>query len=273
MQTEFSSGDNPLIIDPAAGNGKKRLRLLSYNIQVGIAAVSIRDYITMSWKHVLPHAQIYDNLERIAQAINNFDIVALQEVDAGSLRSSFVNQIEFLARKGGFPYWYHQTNREIGILTKHSNGVLSKYQPIEVEDYKLPGPIPGRGVMVVRYGDFDNPLILMVVHLALGKRARQRQLEFIGEIVNCYEHVVVMGDMNCAPDSPEMMYLLDTTHLVGPDHALKTYPSWKPARRIDHILASPSLEVHDVHVLDHILSDHLPIAMEISLPADMEIAA
>ena len=273
MQTKYGSPDNPLIIDPHNGSGKKRLRLLSYNIQVGIAAVSIRDYITMSWKHVLPHAQIYENLEKIAYAINNFDIVALQEVDAGSLRSSFVNQIEFLARKGGFPYWYHQTNREIGILTKHSNGVLSKYQPIEVEDYKLPGPIPGRGVMVVRYGEFENPLILMVVHLALGKRARQRQLEFIGEIVNCYEHVIVMGDMNCAPDSPEMTYLINTTHLMDPQHGLKTYPSWKPARRIDHILASPTLEVHDVHVLDHMLSDHLPIAMEISLPADMDIAA
>ncbi|WP_455203746.1 endonuclease/exonuclease/phosphatase family protein [Kaarinaea lacus] len=252
---------------------KQRVRILSYNIQVGIAATSIRDYITHSWKHVLPHAQIYDNLGKIASAINDFDIVALQEVDAGSLRSSFVNQIEFLARKGGFPYWYHQTNREIGILTKHSNGVLSKYQPIEVDDYKLPGPIPGRGVMVVRYGEFDNPLILMVVHLALGKRARQRQLEFIGEIVNCYEHVVVMGDMNCAPDSPEMAYLLNNTHLIDPEHGLKTFPSWKPSRRLDHIFTSPSLEVHDVHVLDHMLSDHLPIAMELSLPVDFQLAA
>lgn len=252
---------------------KRRVRLLSYNIQVGIAATSVRDYITHSWKHVLPHAQIYENLAKIAHAVNQFDIVALQEVDAGSLRSSFVNQIEFLAQKGGFPYFYHQTNREIGILTKHSNGVLSKYQPIEVDDYKLPGPIPGRGVMVVRYGGFENPLILMVVHLALSKRARQRQLEFIGEIVNCYEHVVLMGDMNCEPEGPEMEYLLKTTHLVDPKHGLKTYPSWKPKRRIDHILASPSLEVHDVHVLDHMFSDHLPIAMEVSLPSNIELAA
>ena len=152
-------------IDPQVSpivSENRRVRLLSYNIQVGIAATSIRQYITTSWKHLLPHAQIYDNLAKIAGAINEFDIVALQEVDAGSFRSSFVNQIEFLARQGGFPYWYHQTNREIGILTKHSNGILSKFQPIEVDEYKLPGPIPGRGVMVVRYGSYENPLILMV---------------------------------------------------------------------------------------------------------------
>lgn len=65
-----------------------RLRLLSYNIQVGIGAKRYRDYVTDSWKHVLPHAQIYNNLGHIARAISDFDIVALQEVDAGSLRTS-----------------------------------------------------------------------------------------------------------------------------------------------------------------------------------------
>ncbi|MGD8886192.1 MAG: EEP domain-containing protein, partial [Gammaproteobacteria bacterium] len=43
--------------------------------------------------------------------------------------------------------------------------------------------------------------------------------------------------------------------------------------KIDHILASPSLEIFDVHVLDHLLSDHLPIAMELQLPSDLDLAA
>jgi endonuclease/exonuclease/phosphatase family metal-dependent hydrolase len=251
----------------------QRLRLLSYNIQVGIASTSLRSSIATAWKHVFPHAQLYENLHRIAEVTNGFDIVALQEVDAGSFRSSFINQIEYLADKGDFPYWFHQTNREIGKITKHSNGLLSRFQPYEVNDYKLPGPIPGRGVMVVRYGTPENPLILLILHLALGKRARRRQLEFVSEIVNCYEHVVVMGDLNCQPDSPELMYLLNTTNLCDPEHGLMTFPSWKPVRKIDHILTSPSLQVHDVHVLDHRLSDHLPIAMEISLPKDVMLAA
>jgi len=253
-------------------NGQ-RLRLLSYNIQVGIASTSLRQSVATLWKHVFPHAQLYENLQRISQVTNDFDIVALQEVDAGSFRSSFINQIEYLADQGEFPYWFHQTNREIGKLTKHSNGLLSRYQPYEVNDYKLPGVIPGRGVMVVRYGTPANPLILLILHLALGQRARRKQLEFVSEIVNCYEHVVVMGDLNCQPDSPELMYLLNTTNLCDPEHGLMTFPSWKPMRKIDHILTSPSLEVHDVHVLDHRLSDHLPIAMEISLPKNVELAA
>ncbi|MCI0507905.1 MAG: endonuclease/exonuclease/phosphatase family protein [Gammaproteobacteria bacterium] len=254
-------------------NTGKRIRLLSYNIQVGIGSVSYRHYVTAAWKHVLPHAQIYENLHNIAHAISGFDIVALQEVDAGSIRSSFINQAEYLAAHAGFPFWYHQTNRKIGNIARHSNGVLSKFKPSEVSDYKLPGFLPGRGVMVVRYGHPDNPLIMLIVHLALSKRARLRQLEFISEIVNCYEHVVVMGDLNCQPDSRELRHLLNTTNLCEPVHGLKTFPSWRPQRTIDHILASPSLEIYDVHVLDHLLSDHLPIAMEIQLPSGLELAA
>jgi len=250
----------------------RRIRLLSYNIQVGIGATRFRHYLTESWKHVLPHAQIYDNLSRIASAISNFDIVALQEVDAGSLRSGFINQTEYLARRAGFPFWHHQTNRTIGKIAAHSNGLLSRFQPTEVHNHRLPG-LPGRGVMVARYGQHHNPLVLLILHMALGKRARQRQFEYVAKIVNRYEHVVVMGDLNCQPDSEEMRFLLSETDLTEPGHVLKTFPSWRPARTIDHILTSSSLEVHDVHVLHHVLSDHLPIAMEITLPDEFHLAA
>jgi endonuclease/exonuclease/phosphatase family metal-dependent hydrolase len=249
-----------------------RIRLLSYNIQVGIASTRYHHYFTESWKHVLPHAQIYQNLERIAHAISGFDIVALQEVDAGSLRTSFINQTEFLAKKGGFPFWYEQTNRRFGKIARHSNGLLSHFRPTEVDDHKLPG-LRGRGVMVARYGARENPLVLLVMHMALGSKARQRQFEYVADIVNQYEHVIVMGDLNCQPESPEMRYLLNATDLCEPCHGLKTFPSWRPARTIDHILTSPSLYVHDVHVLQHLLSDHLPLAMEIGLPESFSLAA
>ncbi len=262
------------IPDPfEAASPGTRLRLLSYNIQVGIAAKRYRDYVTDSWKHVLPHAQIYDNLGRIARAISDFDIVALQEVDGGSLRSSFINQTEYLATRAGFPFWHHQTNRNLGKIAAHSNGLLSRYRPTQIHEHKLPGLLPGRGVMVVRYGHQDNPLVLLIMHMALGKRARQRQFEYVTRIVNQYQHVIVMGDLNCQPDSNEMQFLISATDLCEPCHGLKTFPSWRPARTLDHILTSSSLQVHDVHVMQHLLSDHLPIAMEITLPDEFHIAA
>ena len=248
-----------------------RIRLLSYNIQVGIASTRFRHYFTESWKHVLPHRRLYENLSHIARAISDFDIVALQEVDAGSLRSGFINQTEFLAKKAGFPFWQHQMNRRFGNIARHSNGLLSRFKPTEIIHHKLPGRMPGRGVMEVRYGQRNNPLVLLVLHMALGAKARKRQFEFIAELVNRYQHVAVMGDLNCQPDSSEMCHLLSITDLCEPAHGLKTYPSWRPARTIDHILTSPSLKVHDVHVMNHLLSDHLPIATEIILPEGLRL--
>jgi endonuclease/exonuclease/phosphatase family metal-dependent hydrolase len=267
------SDEDELAVAPpcAAAAAGRRLRVLSYNIQVGIASSTYYHYLTGSWKHVLPHAQRFDNLDRIAGAIHGFDIVGLQEVDAGSLRSGFVNQTEYIADKGRFPYWYHQTTRKIGKIAQHSNGLLSKFRPSEIIEHKLPGLIPGRGALVARYGSAERPLILLILHLALSRRARLRQLAYVSELVNEYEHVILMGDLNCPGHSAEMYSLLHRTHLREPTEVLHTFPSWRPNRSIDHILVSPSLQVERMHVLNCAGSDHLPIAMDVIIPESIHL--
>lgn len=251
---------------------ERTLRLLSYNIQVGIGGTRLRDYLTQSWKHVLPHAQIYENLDQIARLASAYDVVALQEVDGGSLRSSFINQTEYLAHKALFPFWKHQVNRNIGNIAKHSNGLLSRFKPAEIINIKLPGIIPGRQAMVIRFGDEENPLILIIMHLSLGRRARYNQIDAICDIIGNHEHVILMGDLNCQPGSAEMNFLLEKTQLCEPQHGLKTFPSWRPRKKIDHIIVTPSLEVSDVHVLNYVFSDHLPIAMNIQIPQDVKLS-
>jgi len=91
QQQTYGHG-TPVKVDTSMG---QRIRLLSYNVQAGISTGRYRHYITHSWKHVLPHAQIYGNLDQIAHIASAYDVVALQEVDAGSLRSSFINQTVF----------------------------------------------------------------------------------------------------------------------------------------------------------------------------------
>jgi len=250
---------------------ERTLRLLSYNIQIGIGSKRFRDYVTHSWKHFLPHKKTSINLDQIARLASAYDVVALQEVDAGSLRSSFTNQTEYLAHKALFPYWKHQVNRNMGVLAKHSNGLLSRFKPTEIMDIKLPGLIPGRQAMVVRFGDEKNPLILINMHLALGRRARHNQIDKICDVICNHEHVVLMGDLNCQPNSSEINYLLKKTQLCEPEHALKTFPSWRPRKTIDHILVTPSLEISDVHVLNCVFSDHLPIAMDIQIPSSIDL--
>ncbi len=245
--------------------------MLSYNIQAGIASSSYHHYVTHSWKHVLPCPGRRGNLDRIADLVRHYDIVGLQETDAGSLRSGYVNLTEYLAVRAGFPHWYDQTNRNLGIFAQHSNGVLSRMRAGEITEHRLPGAIPGRGALTVRYGRSRDALMLVFVHLALGRRARERQMGFLGDLASECRNVIVMGDLNCRSDSPELSGFIRRAGFREPMHDLHTFPSWRPAHNIDHILVSPSIEVRAVSVLNYALSDHLPIAMEVSLPADVDI--
>ena len=250
---------------------QRTLRLLSYNIQIGIKTRRYGQYLTHSWKHLLHHPQRFDNLNRIAQLMSQYDVVGVQEADAGSARSGFVNITQYLATTGGFPYWDDQTNRRIGRLAQHSLGVLSRYKPSGITEHKLPGRIPGRGAMAVRYGKGAESLVIMIVHLALSRRGRLNQFDYISDLVNDYRHVVLMGDMNCRSDSDEIELLLNKTLMSEPLHGLNTFPSWRPRRNIDHILVTPTVEVERAEVLDYPLSDHLPVAMEVVLPKSIEL--
>ncbi|WP_372237945.1 endonuclease/exonuclease/phosphatase family protein [Pseudomonas sp. LP_7_YM] len=244
-----------------------RLRLLSFNIQVGNSTERYRHYLTRGWQHLLPHNGRAGNLQKIGTLLNDYDLVALQEADGGSLRSNYVNQVEHLAQLGAFPYWYQQLNRNLGRFAQHSNGVLSRLRPWDIEDHPLPGP-SGRGAILVRFGEGEDALVVVVMHLALGARARTRQLAYIRELIGGYKHQVLMGDMNThAADLLENSPLRDLGLLAPQIEA--TFPSWRPQRCLDHILLSPTLTLEKVQVLALPISDHLPVAVEIRLPASL----
>lgn len=244
----------------------KTIRLLTYNIQVGISTSAYRHYLTRSWQHFLPHGQRQENLSKIANLLRDYDVVALQEVDGGSLRSGFVNQVEFLANEAGFPCWYQQLNRNFGPLAQHSNGLLSRYRPLSVEEHSLPSLIPGRGVIVAKYGLEDDPLVLVIMHLSLSAAAQKEQLSFIKELIEDYEHIVLMGDMNTHAERLLQHSCLQKLDLVPLPGVTNTFPSWRPQKALDHILVSRSLKVKRAKVLSFPVSDHLPIELEFGLP-------
>jgi len=248
------------------------LRILSYNVQVGIRTSHPRHYITGSWKHILPCPKRLQNLDVIASEILDYDIVGLQEVDAGSIRSNFINLAEYLAGRAEFPFWHHQVNRNLGRFAKHSNGFLSHYKPTEVTDLRLPGLIPGRQAILARFGSGKDTLAVLVVHLALSKRARLQQLEYLSEIVNDHPHAIVMGDMNCRCHSDEMQLLFNKTNLREPLEDLHTFPSWRPMYNIDHILVTSELNVRRAKALESPMSDHLPIMTEVELPPGLQLS-
>jgi endonuclease/exonuclease/phosphatase family metal-dependent hydrolase len=248
-----------------------QLRVLSCNILAGGSVKRYREYVTHSWKHVLPTGK-RANLDGLAEILPGFDLVALQEADFGSLRSGFLNQTQYLAENAGFPYWSHQPNRKVAKVAASSNGLLSKLKPSEILDYPLPGRIRGRGVLWVRYGSGEQSLVVLIAHLSLGPQARAHQLGYITELLEGHPNALLIGDLNTPIESPELRTLFKRTSLVPPSRPPATFPSWAPNRAIDHILGSSTIEVDELRTLPHLVSDHLPIAATIRLPMQLEAA-
>lgn len=249
--------------DPSDGDAFGRLRLLSCNIVAGASVGRYSDYVTRSW---LPHPGKRANLDALARSIEDFDVVGLQEADAGTLRSGFVNQTQYIAESAGFPYWSHQPNRRVSRLAQSANGLISRIEPSEVIDHPLPGRIPGRGALLARFGAGADALTVVISHLSLGPEARMRQLGFIAELLADAPHAVLMGDLNCAADSAELRELYRRTSLTPPLAPPPTFPSWRPRRAIDHILVSESLQIDSLWTLPQAFSDHLPVAASVTLP-------
>ena len=244
----------------------RRLKLLSANIQAGSSTRRYSDYVTRSWSHALPTGNKRGSLDSIAKMAGEHDIVGLQEADPGSLRSGFTNQTHYLAEQGRFDYWSHQPNRNVGRVASSANGLLSRLEPVEVSDHALPGRIGGRGVLLARFGDGDQGLVVAVAHLSLGSNSRRAQLAFIAELLAEHPHAVLMGDFNCVPDRPEMELLYNHTYLRPPAFCVPTFPSWRPQRAIDHILVSEKLAFADARAIPAAFSDHLALAMSIDVP-------
>ena len=56
-----------------------------------------------------------------------------------------------------------------------------------LEDHPLPGPA-GRGAILLRLGEGEDAVAVVMMHLALGARVRTRQLAYIRELLSGYRH-------------------------------------------------------------------------------------
>jgi len=82
--------------------------------------------------------------------------------------------------------------------------------------------------------------------------------------------VILLGDLNLTPDSPEFARLLDESALRDVVSGRRWRPTWQAsfwplALRIDHVLVSPQLCVEAVEVGPSIGSDHRPVIARLRL--------
>jgi endonuclease/exonuclease/phosphatase family metal-dependent hydrolase len=240
------------------------MRLLSYNIHIGAQPAGYGHYITRAWRHALPGPGMHDTLDAIGDVMRDYDFVAVQEADAGSLRTRFVNQMEYLAKRGGFDHADFAVNRDLRPVALHAMGFLSRHRPAAVIKHRLPGRIPGRSALEVELGPEQGGLRLLLAHLSLGHFDRHQQLDFLSALVKPDRPTVLLGDLNCEPDILRAHIALNDCGFCVPQETPATFPSWKPRLRLDHILGTRHVDIARLEALPHLLSDHLGLAAELT---------
>lgn len=255
----FAPAHEPRDDDAVTRTDSGRLRLLTYNIQVGLRTQHYGHYVTRAWRHALPGIGPH-TLAETARLIRDHDFVAIQEADAGSLRTRFVNQMEVLAQEGDFAWHGLAVTRDLHPVARHCLGFLSRWPTEIAGDHALPGPVPGRRVLQVAVRIHDRELSVFVVHLSLGREARHRQIAHVASLTRPDRPSVILGDFNCEPQVLAGHPALREAGFRVTAGALPTYPSWAPRRSLDHILVSRGLSLDDVRTLPKGASDHLAVS-------------
>jgi endonuclease/exonuclease/phosphatase family metal-dependent hydrolase len=203
------------------------------------------------------------------------DLVSLNEVDDGTLRSGRTDEAAYLGAATGLhavygPNLFGYDGGRFG------NAILSRFPLTATHNTRLPGRphYEPRGLLeaTVRIGHRD--ISFYSVHLTQGGRGalmRIRQAEAIGRVIRSTGRPTVLaGDLNSGPtDLPVRIlrqYLLDAQQYGGRGPGL-TVPEAAPRSRIDYIL-------YDNHfaplpgstlVLPSSSSDHRSVSTELVL--------
>jgi len=251
------------------------VKAISYNVEYCEGMEGIWYQYLKFWKIFFPPKNLD---QKIVNALKKFkpDLLALIEVDTGSLRARKKDEVRFLEEKLGMKDFVEKIKyplkgwlkifHHLPILNKQANALISKFPFTKVKYHVFH---EGTKRMVIEATiKCPKKVTLLVAHLALGGKTRAKQIKELINIVNNIKNpVILMGDFNTFHGEEEIKELLKKTHLKDKikldKHSLPlTEPAWHPKRRLDYILTSPEIKVKKYSVLDFHFSDHLPLFIE-----------
>jgi len=233
---------------------------------------------------------------RIARLIAQWqpDIVALQELDVGRSRTGGMDQAHLIAHELGMEFHFHPA---IHVEEeKYGDAILSRFPVRQMHAAALPNTggraREPRGALWVTVDTGTVSLQVINTHLGLSRRERLAQVRaLLGEEwlrhPECTDSVILCGDFNAGPASPEYreitQYLTDAQLLdaqtdprteadtaaqteaqphteaqtkagtnartgIGKRRPRNTWTSTYPLRRIDHIFLRGNVSVLGIEV-------------------------
>ncbi|MGC5050581.1 endonuclease/exonuclease/phosphatase family protein [Micromonospora sp. DT48] len=231
----------------------EQVRLVAYNIRMGFGLDGRFD----------PRA--------LHRAIGRADVVVLSEVDRGWLLNGGHDTLELLAARLGMPYVFAPAADPLW-----GDAVLSRWPVQRARTRALPavGAPTGAQALGVTV-DFSDGVRLAVVSTHLQPPPGTDpvvQARAVADFATEYADgapLVVAGDLNTEPGDPAFTAfagagLVDALASARP---LPTSPADDPREQIDHVFVSADLVASDAVAVPGTASDHLPVAVTLTLPA------
>ncbi len=212
------------------------------------------------------------------------DIVALQELDVGRVRTGSIDQAAAIARELGMQSHFHPALRVMG--EEYGDAILTKAHSTLVKAGVLPSPKTPhrrepRGALWVVTQLAGQRLDIVNTHLGLTRAERSMQVgallgpEWLGGHPQDGA-LILAGDFNVGRRSRSYRRISDCLHPARDAtgrRRLRTFPSRLPMLSLDHVFVSDSIEIVDVRTvrtkLTRIASDHLPLLAEFRILRDV----
>jgi len=241
------------------------MRFLLYNICYATGP-KVRNYGRSSHKNLMKITAFMRDLEP--------DLIGLIEVDQGSYRTGGKNQVEQMAEALGH-YHSHAVKygeksfwRHVPVVKQQGNAFLARDR-IRNETFHFFKRGMKRLVIELEL----EHMVVYLVHLSLGARARHNQLDTLYDLVKKTERpCLVAGDFNMLWGEREIDMFLAATGLQNANtERLPTYPSKNPRRHLDFVLHSKEIKIRDFQVPSVTFSDHLPVLVDFDVELEQDL--
>ncbi len=241
----------------APGFSKKTLRVMTYNIHVGVGMDKKLD------------------LQRIADVINEQrpDLIGLQEVDRGVKRTEGKDEIAELAKLTSMNYAFaHNLDYQGG---QYGVAILSRFPigAIDHRKYENKREAERRGMIRVEVDVGGRMIDFVTTHLDYQfEDGRVFEAQQLLEVLSAQKSpLIVVGDFNDEPTGAAYKLMLasfqDAWVRSRASGAGLSYPADKPAKRIDYIFTrvSDRIRVKKAWTVNTLASDHLPVVADLEL--------
>ncbi|MGH9967402.1 MAG: endonuclease/exonuclease/phosphatase family protein [Pyrinomonadaceae bacterium] len=242
---------------PISASAKKTLRVMTYNIHVGVGMDKKLD------------------LQRIADVINRErpDLVGLQEVDRGVKRTEGKDEIAELAKMTRMDYAFaHNLDYQGG---QYGVAILSRFliQKIAHKKFENKREAERRGMIRVEVEVAGRTVNFVTTHLDYqygdGRLFETEQL--LRSLEQVGGPLIVVGDFNDEPTGSAYKLMSMRFEDAWIRSRAKgdglSYPADKPAKRIDYIFyrKDEDIRAKKTWVVNTLASDHLPVMAELEL--------